>query len=48
MKTEFEYLNVIRGKGVACVSLNNNMKKYYAENMKHRTLKAKVYRYEKN
>lgn len=48
MKRKFDYLSVIKCEGATCISLNENIKKYYASGITHRNLKAKVYRYENN
>lgn len=48
MKKDFDVVNVIRCKGAACISLNSNIRKYYASNIKHRVLKPKMYKYEKS
>lgn len=44
--TKTEVLNVIRCDGVACVSVNNNYKKYYAYGISGKSLNIKRYRYE--
>lgn len=41
-------INIIRDKYTACISVGNNIRRYYADNMVHRTLKPKVYKYERN
>ena len=48
LKLNLDYLNVVKCDGATCISLNNNIKKYYAEYMNHRTLKPKVYKYERD
>ena len=47
-KINQDYLNIIQCEGTACVSVGKNIRRYYADNMIHRTLKPKVYKYERN
>lgn len=42
-KIKRNYLNIIEDNGTLCISLSTNIRRYYADNMKHRKLKFKRY-----